>query len=235
MTETLVVDDLVYHVRRSPKRKTVGITIDRDGSLVLTAPTDCPPETVEAVGREKSFWVYSKLAERELLFRPARKREFVSGEGFYYLGRSYRLLLVGRPGCEPDGPVLRLHEGRFKLHRGGLDRAQNHFRDWYIAHAEPWVERRVALLAPRIGKTPRAVVVRDMAYRWGSCGTDGTIRMNWRTACLPPVLIEYIIAHELVHLLHPHHDDDFWTRLERVIPDYPIRKRRLAETGGRYI
>jgi len=236
MNETLAVDDLVFHVRRSSKRKTVGITIERDGSLVLRAPTDCSWETVEAAGREKSLWVHTKLAEREMLFRPRRQREFVTGESFYYLGRSYRLLIVRANGeaADPSRPLC-LHEGRFKLHAGALGEAIKHFRAWYTAHLTPWIKRRVDRFAPRVGVKPKRTLVQDLGYRWASCTPAGTLNFHWCVACLPPALIEYLVVHELAHQITPHHDDHFWSLVGRILPEYRRHRRLLAEEGGRYI
>lgn len=234
MNESLIVGDLVYEIRRSSRRKTVGVTIDRDGALILHAPSDCRRETIESIGREKSLWVHTKLAERDLLFRPAHQREFVSGESFPYLGRSYRLLLLKDREVEAQTPALRLHEGRFKLRRDKLDGAQEHFRSWYARHAKPWIEQRVAVLSPRIEVKPEGVAIRDLGYRWASCGSKGVLSFNWCSICLPPGILEYLIVHELVHLREPHHTPEFWSRVERVIPNYERRKRWLAEEGGRY-
>lgn len=150
MNENLTIDGLEYRIRRSPRRKTIGVTIDRDGSLILHAPLDCPQDTLISLGREKSFWVHTKLAERELRFRRRRPYEYVSGESFYYLGRNYRLLLVDPDPENPNAPPLRLHEGRFKLARTERDRAQERFQDWYVVHGQPWIERRAGRLTNRV-------------------------------------------------------------------------------------
>jgi len=234
MNETLTVGDLVYTIRRSDRRKTVGITIDRDGSLVLHAPTGCRRATIESIGRQKSLWVHTKLAKREMLFRPTHEREFVSGESFYYLGRSHRLLLLKPGECGEDTPALRLHEGRFKLRRDKIAQGRDIFQRWYMRHGQVWIERRAALLAPRITAEPKAIKVRDLGYRWASCGHGGNLSFHWCAICLPPAIIEYLVAHELIHLIQPHHNNDFWSRMERVMPDYERRKRWLAEEGGRY-
>ena len=212
------------------KRKSLGITIDRDGSLLLDAPADCAWATIEAMGREKSLWVYSKLAERDMLFRPKRAREYVTGETFYYLGRAYRLRLV-KPGQDDQQPLL-LHGGRFHLRADEVAQAGKHFHDWYTAHLSPWIERRVERFARRVGAVPVRVVVQDLGYRWGSCAPSGKLNFHWCVACLPPALIEYLVVHELVHQVEPTHDERFWSLVERVVPDYRKRRRLLAETGG---
>jgi predicted metal-dependent hydrolase len=230
VSQSVIIDDLAFSLRRSDRRKTLGITVDRDGQLILTAPSDCPQDLIERKAHEKLPWVWTKLAEKELLVRPGTAKEFVSGEGFYYLGRSYRLLLVDPSNTR--GPALRLHEGRFMLRRDQRHCAQEHFIRWYIQEGGPWLRRRVELLSSRIGVTPRGVDVRDLGFRWGSCGCDGALYLHWRTVCLPPGIIEYVVAHELVHLCEPHHNQAFWERLARAMPDYLERKQWLAENGS---
>ena len=227
----LAIDDLTFELRRSGRRETIGITVDRDGSLILHAPARAPQEDVERFAREKRFWIYTKLAEKQLLLAPARERKFVNGEGFFYLGRSYRLLI------EPpnaSAPPLRLHHGRFRLRRGERDRGRARFIEWYVEHGRPWIQRRVDRYAGRVGVTPRAVEVQDLGYRWGSCGQNGTLHFHWRTILLPPRIIDYLVVHELVHLGEPHHTDDFWRRVERAMPDHAERQRWLAENGAAY-
>ncbi len=231
MTETLALGDLAFTVRRSTRRTTLGITLDRDGTLILSAPVDCSLDSIAETARAKLLWVYTRLAERELLRRPVRPKEFVNGEGFGYLGRSYRLLLVAGTPAEPP---LRLYQGRFLLRRDAAPCGQQHMTRWYVAHGQPWITRRVALYADRIAVTPRCVAVKELGYRWGSCSPTGRLHFHWRTLALPPRIIDYVVIHELVHLAVPHHDDAFWKRVDLAMPDYAERKRWLDEQGGDY-
>lgn len=231
MSETLTVDDLQFTLQRSARRKTVGITVERDGSLVLTAPQDCSVERVEQIAREKQFWVYTKLAEKNLLFRSPPPKEYVSGETFFYLGRSYRLKLVA---ATVQAAPLRLLHGHFLLCRDAIALADQHFVRWYSEHGQAWLARRVARLASRIGVSPAGVEVRNLGYRWGSCSAAGGLNFHWRSVLLPPRIVEYVVAHELVHLLVPNHGAEFWARLERAMPDYEVRKGWLAERGAEF-
>jgi predicted metal-dependent hydrolase len=221
---SLVVDDLCFEVRRSPRRKSMQITVDRGGELVLSAPEECPVAKLEGFVREKRFWIYTKLAEKEALGTHAPTKEYVNGEGFPYLGRSYRLLLVNAQ----DAPV-KLQHGRFKMRRVDAPDGRRHMVAWYSAHARPWVSRRIERFRGRVGVDPAGVVVQDLGYRWGSCGKGGKLYFHWRSILLPARIVDYIIVHELVHLHEPHHTPEFWTRLERAMPDFALRKRWLAE------
>jgi hypothetical protein len=99
-------------------------------------------------------------------------------------------------------------------------------------HGRPWLQHRVEQLAARIGVTPPTVQVRELGYRWGSCGRG--VNVHWRTILLPPRYIDYILAHELVHLCEPRHNKRFWAALKGVMPDFAERKQWLAENGGRF-
>lgn len=231
--DTLTLDGLTFELRRSDKRKTLGITVDRDGALVIAAPADCPLDLIEKTARKRLLWVHKKLAEKRLLRHPATEKEFVTGEGFHYLGRSYRLLLVDPE--EEAVPALRLHQGRFQLRKDERQRADEHFVLWYVRRAQPWIERRADLFAKRVGVAPGPVRVMDLGHRWGSCGPDAKLNFNWRTICLPPRIAEYIVVHELVHLKEHHHGPNFWMLVQRTLPDFDARKRWLAENGARFV
>lgn len=228
MKESFIINELEFELRRSNRRKTVGITVDRQGELVVSAPTSCPVELIRGFVEEKRLWIYTKLAEKEMLLPPRSRKEFVTGEGFPYLGRNYRLKLVD---AERGQPPLRLYQGRFLLDRQRKDDWKKRFILWYADHAVPWLEHRLNLLKDRVGVISSGVKVRDLGSRWASCNAAGILNFHWRTILLPARIIEYVIVHELVHLAEPHHSPEFWRRVERAMPDFAARKKWLAENG----
>jgi predicted metal-dependent hydrolase len=223
---TIAIDELHFELRGSDQRRSLQVTVDRDGDLILFAPPDCDRAVLEGFVREKRFWIYRKLAEKELLRQPVSAREYVSGEGFPYLGRNYRLLLVG----EQSVPV-KLEDGRFKMLQSAAGEGRRHMVRWYEEHAWPWLTERVARFGDRVGVRASSVAVRDLGYRWGSCGKGDKLYFHWRAVLLPPRIVEYVVVHELVHLREAHHTPDFWLRVERAMPDFAARKQWLAERG----
>jgi predicted metal-dependent hydrolase len=206
------------------------VTIDRGGELVVFVPADCDSSAVEAFVRGKRLWIYEKLAEQADQRGAVSARRYVSGEGFPYLGRSYRLLLV-----DDQSVPVKLESGRFKMRRSAVPDGLGHMIDWYAAHAQPWLAERVQRLSPRIGVRPSEVAVQELGYRWGSCGKGEKLYFHWKSILLPPRMIEYVVVHEMVHLQDPHHTPAFWLRLERAMPDYVERKGWLAANGARAI
>ena len=97
------------------------------------------------------------------------------------------------------------------------------------------MRRRVDTLSARTGSKPRRVEVRDLGFRWGSCGRNGVLYFNWKLLQLPVRLADYVIAHELVHLCEGHHGPEFWATLGRAMPDWQRRKDALADRAKDYL
>ena len=218
----LRVDDLQLAVRFSSRRKTLQITVDRDGSLFITAPTGTDASRLTGFVREKQFWIYKKLAEKAELERTVARKEFINGEGFLYLGRSYRLKIV-----DAQDEALKLVAGYFCLRKDALPHARETFIRWYSERGRVWLADKVREHAQRMEVAPADVRVQDLGYRWGSCGKGNRVYFHWKTILLPRPIAEYVVVHELVHLHEPHHTPAFWRRMERVMPDYERRKKLL--------
>lgn len=226
MSTTLTIGDLRFDVRHSARRRTLQITVERGGSLLLSAPPGVDESSLRDFVNEKRFWIYTKLAEKELLRRVVPRKEFVGGEGFLYLGRSYRLKLVDAL----DVP-LKFSAGRFQLRRDEVGAGREHFIRWYLERARERLALVVNELQARMEVQPAGVKVQDLGYRWGSCGKGDWLYFHWKTILLPSRIVEYVAAHEMAHLHEPHHTPEFWLRLERAMPDFAQRKAWLAERG----
>lgn len=222
----LHIENLHVTLRRSARRRTMQITVERTGELVLSAPPEVGLDQLHAFVSEKLFWIYTKLAEKDRLQHKVPRKEFVGGEGFLYLGRTHRLKWV-----DEQNLPLKLINGRFALRRDAQTNAREHFIRWYSEKARIWLSGRVADYQSRMEATPAGVKVQDLGYRWGSCGKGGWLYFHWKTILLPARIAEYVVVHEIAHLHEPHHTPAFWLRIERAMPDYAQRKAWLAEHG----
>ena len=227
----LVVGDLVLAVAPPSDRKTIEIVVERDASLVLKAPPTATIERAKQFVTAKRPWVYRKLAEKDALTGPPVVKQFVEGEGFAYLGRSYRLTLITDPGAKEG---VRLERGRFHLPSKEADRGAAAMRRWYAKVGGQWLRHRIRPWAARLGEEAVEVEVRDLGYRWGSARpATGPQRINlhWATLQLPPSLIDYVLVHELAHLQETNHTPDFWKIVARLMPIYETHKTTLATNG----
>lgn len=226
-----------YLIRRSARRGTVSVAVEPSGQVVLTAPEATSVERLDGVVRQKARWIVERVRRGGRLVRPAT-REFVSGETVQYLGRSYRLRVVeaaqGAPARLDRGwLVVTVNRGLSAKERAGVVRAG--LIAWYRPHAEAQLRARVSGWAGRLHVRPREVLVRDPQRRWGSCDPSGTLRFSWRVIQAPPALVDYVVAHELVHLLRRGHTPHFWAILGRVMPAYEAYRARLGMVGPTFI
>ena len=222
---------IAYEVVRS-RRKTADIVIERDGRVLVRAPEEVGVERIEDIVESKRHWIYRNLAEWRDLNATRVVREYRNGEGFLYLGRSYRLLLV----ANQDEPLL-LKGGRFCLRRDLVDRgevpaAKAAFRDYYVARGLERLRGRVQYYAPKVGVKPRRTDVRELGHRWASCSPSGDLAFHWKCVMAPPTIIDYIVVHELCHLHHGDHTEAFWNEVDKVAPNYRERKEWLRKNGA---
>jgi len=129
---------------------------------------------------------------------------------------------------------LKFDGTQFTLRRDARP-AEEHFRRWYITTGSDWLKRRVQFVSRRTATRPLDVKVRELGFRWGSCGKNGVIFFNWKLLQLPVRFADYVIAHELTHLNEPRHDLNFSHALDRVMPDWQQRKDAIADRAKEYL
>lgn len=232
--ERIRIDDTTIEVKRSPRRKTVELMVERDGHVVIYAPESATTKSLEGTARGKLVWVYRKLGRKEEELHRLPTKEFVSGEGFYYLGRKYRLKLLDDTVISNDGAELRLVNGRFLMPREFAPDGRDIFVRWYTDKALDHVSRRVEALKARVAAAPEVINIRDLGFRWGSCTDKGKVFFHWRIVLLPPPRVDYLITHELVHLHEYNHSPMFYERLSRAVPNYARHEEWLRRYGDLY-
>jgi predicted metal-dependent hydrolase len=214
--------DINYELKQS-KRKTMSIYIERDGRVSVLAPEHLNIEEIEKVLEEKRYWIYSQLAEWEYLNSARVNRQFVNGEGFLYLGRSYRLKLVE----EQDEP-LKLYQGYFCLRKKDVPSATEHFKDFYRRKGTEKLKDRVDHYKDMLGVQPQGIRVMELKNRWASCSENNILNFHWKCIMAPMTIIDYIV----VHFIYPNHNESFWNVVDKVLPDYLERKNWLRENGA---
>lgn len=217
-----------YSIERGRRHKTVAIAVDPERGVRVRAPQHTPIASLDDIVRDKGKWIIDRRRRHEDLPPPPTPREFVNGETFLYAGKQYRLKLVqGRKQVENER--VRLVGAHLEVVAGVQVRES--LVTWYREQARERLEARVPIWAERLCVVPARVLVREQRTRWGSAGAKGILRFNWRIVQASTRLLDYVVAHELVHLLHRDHARDFWAMLGRVMPDYEGRRERLRLLG----
>lgn len=221
MTEnnSIQIDKLVR-----AKRRSIALIVERDGSLTVRAPRRVTLRDIEQFIREKTDWI---LRSREKLktIAPIRKKEFLDGETFLFLGADYELRLV-----PPQRPALKF-DGGFTLSISARERGERMFTQWYKTQALTIFTERVNRYAALHGFEPKQVKVNSAKTRWGSCTSTGTINFTWRLVMAPLEVIDYVVLHELAHLKVKNHSPRFWKLVEKICPDFKRRRKWLKDNG----
>jgi len=220
--------DIEYTLQRS-QRKTASIYVERDGKVSVLVPEELSKAQIEELLESKRKWIYRNLAEWEDMNATRVHRDYVNGEGFLYLGRSYRLKLVD----EQDAPLV-LKDGYFCLlsNNGSAPNADAAFKNFYRDKGKCKIPERVAQYQARMGVEANAVKIMELKNRWASCTPEGNLNFHWKCMMAPASVLDYIVVHELAHLIHPNHTQAFWNEVDKVMPDYADRREWLRQNGA---
>jgi len=219
--------DLKYTIVRSPRRKKLTITVERDRSVVVHAPESTPEEKVRKLVMAKRQWIYEKMNHpqkyRDLPHPPGK--ELVNGESALYLGRHYRIEVVKTGLSE-----IRFNQ-RFLIPSARAGERKKVMREWYIQRAKEKIIPRVRHYARALGVKYKKSKIVDSRYRWGSCTVNDNVNFNWRLIKAPMFVIDYVIVHELAHLLEPNHTPRFRNIVRVQSPKMEMAQNWLIENG----
>lgn len=208
-------------------RKTISIFIERDGAVVARVPEQLDNDTIREVLLAKEYQIHKNLAEWTQLNERYVLREFVSGQSFLYLGRNYRLKLVD----EKLGKLV-FTKGRFFLSRDEIGKAKSYFIDFYKSKLKEKLKPLISLYQEQLGLKANEVKVMELRNRWASCTTKGNVNFHWKCAMAPTDVLQYIVVHELVHLIHLNHTSEFWNEVDKVLPNYNKQVNWLKLNGA---
>lgn len=216
--------DLQYVVKRSPRRRTVTLTVERDRQVVVRAPENATDAQIDKIVQSRRGWIFEKLKDsKKYNATDAPGKELVNGESALYLGRSYQIALTE---CDAVHFNRRFHiPARLKAQRGDV------LRDWYKAKAKEKILPRVAYHAREMGVEYGQAKIVESRYRWGSCTVNNNVTFNWRLIKAPMFVIDYVITHELAHLIEGNHTARFWNIVRTHSPKMEKAREWLCENG----
>ena len=218
-TSNISIDEII----RS-KRKTIALIVDMDGRVIVRAPSNATSKQIEEFIDEKEEWIRSKKEMADKLPRVLPKA-YITGEDFYYLGRSYPLEIVD----EQSKPLI-LTE-KFLLTRTALPHAEEIFTRWYKNQARRVITQRVEKFAKENGFVYKRIRITSAKTRWGSCSSKDSLNFTWRLVMAPIYAIDYVVIHELVHLEEKNHSKAYWYKVKKLMPDYKYRRSWLHDHG----
>ncbi|SPF42900.1 conserved hypothetical protein [Syntrophobacter sp. SbD1] len=221
-----------YHVRKSARRKTLAITVHPDNRVIVAAPATYPQKDIQEFVQKKSDWVRKIIAANLQRVQQVQVKRFETGEEILYLGKKY--ILRVQWGLSPR---VTLEDGHIcvRLPAQGTasepSQVKRYLLEWYLARALARVKEKIPLYARRIGVNPGFVAIKSMKSRWGSCSIHGRISLAWNIIMAPEQILDYLIVHELCHMVHHNHSAEYWGLVESIIPDHRERRKWLRKNG----
>lgn len=221
-------ESVSYEVRRSDEATEPRIDVDIRGvTVVLPEGSDESPETLLT---ENAAWVVGKKKKYETYREQVPERRFEEGESFPYLGDSHEVVVEQRPASAVQDGTIRLAEHH--VQETSVKRALEAF---YRRKARERFEDRADHYAEEMNVEYEKIEVRNQRTKWGSCSTSGTLGLNWRLMMAPPDVLDYVVVHEVAHLIEQNHTHRFRDIVEEHHPEYDKHAEWLEENSARLI
>ncbi|MDY2628101.1 MAG: SprT family zinc-dependent metalloprotease [Lachnospiraceae bacterium] len=231
-TDRIIIEEFTIFIERKPIKNMYLRILPEDGSIHISAPLDMPEETILSFARDRLSWIRNKkkkLADTSLR-QKASARRYLTGETHYLWGKPLYLDVITtnvRPGVELYQNIIQLYvhpentpEQRKKL-----------LQEWYRQQLKDMIPQIFAHWEPIMGVHAREVHIKTMKTRWGTCNTtDKRIWLNLYLSQKPLKCVEYVIVHELCHLIVPNHSKRFYYYMDLFMPDWKERKNILNQS-----
>lgn len=215
--------DLQYKIIYS-NRKTIGISIERDRNIILRVPAGTKNDTIEEFVKRNKRWISRKVTDPRK-YNKIQKTEFISGAAILYLGSFYNLEIT------KDELTNIVFDNTFKISQKMQYKVNSLFKDWFIERAKEYIPLRVEQFAYNIGVIYGKIVITDLKHKWGICTKNNDLKFNWRLIKAPLYVIDYVVLHELAHIIEPNHTNNFWRIIKVQIPNYMKAKEWLTTNG----
>ncbi len=225
-------DEVVdFEVLESPSRtEKILIKVYADCRVVVSAPLNADDKTIIEAVKQRSRWIYKQLREFREQSKFIMPRQYKSGESHFYLGKQYQLKVI-HDDTKPKG--VKLLRGRLEVNTldTDIESIKSHLNEWYRSRAKVIFEVRLRQILEKALWVEAKPDIRLMTMRtqWGNCSPSGLLTLNPHLVKAPAICIDYVILHELCHLVEHNHSERFYQLLSQVMPDWPIIKKRLDD------
>jgi predicted metal-dependent hydrolase len=210
------------------KRTSLAILIDLYGNVEVQAPKGTSEEAVLQLVEEKWDWILLKVKEMKDRFHGPMKKAYNQGETFLYLGKSYPIQTTQDSNIIQDhvvfeGDTLQIFVTQFED-----EKIKQALKRFYYQQCKALVEQRIRFYQRNFKVKPRSITISDSKGTWGTCDSKLQLTFNWRLAMAPLKVVDYVVVHEMCHMVHLNHDRSFWRLVGKIMPDYKEHENWLA-------
>ncbi|WP_125660562.1 M48 family metallopeptidase [Paenibacillus baekrokdamisoli] len=201
-----------FHVQYGIRKK-ISIHIDTAGIIMVKVPNETSEETIIRAVEHHGKWILEKTHQLAEARKAPKTREYQDQGKFLHLGKEYFL-----------------HE-LIETEELNEEELKKNLKKFYISSCKKIIGERISRYQDQLRVKPKTIEVVESKTKWGSCSSNKNLTFNYRLAMAPIEVIDYVIIHELCHLLHMNHDRSFWRRVGSIMPDYKEKEAYLARHG----
>jgi predicted metal-dependent hydrolase len=209
-------------------RTSMSISIDLYGNIEVQAPKGISDERVIQALEEKWEWIQQKLNEMKDRTLGSKVKNYNHGENFLYLGKEYPIQISQDPAIEQDYAVFAEEMLHIFVKQLEEEKIRQALRRFYYQQCKMLVERSIKYYQSNFKSKPRSIRITDNKTNWGTCDSKQQLTFNWKLAMAPQQVIDYVVVHEMCHMVHLNHDRSFWRLVGKIIPDYKQQEDWLA-------
>lgn len=210
------------------KRTSMGIYIDAYGNVEVQAPKGTPVEHVLQLLEEKWDWIQQKSKEMKERVLGPKEKVYNDGESFLYLGKEYPIQISLDISIKQDRVVFEGDKLHVYVKQLEDEKVKQALKRFYYQECKVLVERSIQFYQSNFKTKPRSVRIADNNSNWGTCNSRLQLTFNWKLAMAPLEVIDYVVVHEMCHMVHLNHDRSFWRLVGKMIPDYKEMENWLA-------
>ncbi len=215
------------------KRKTLGIYIDVYGNIEVRIPNQTTESQLDAFIESKWTWIQKTANEMREKTKGFQKKEYIEGERFLYLGKEYPIQIFS---SENYAGVV-FEENGFNIYTLQHDDAviKKLMTKFYKQECKKIIEKRIAFYQKFFSVKPRSIKISANKKTWGTCNSQRELTFNWKLAMAPIEIIDYVVVHEMCHMIHLNHDRSFWRLVGKYIPEYEACQEWLRQSHWKMV
>lgn len=211
------------YIERS-KRKTLSLTVLKNGSVIVKAPINMRDEIITNFVESKQSWIREKLST--IKETQNKFEDVISGEKVMIYGNKYKLIKADIKQIQTSDKFELFVPAKLEG-----EKVTKSIVTWLKKLAKKVLAERLSFIESRINLKSSSFKIGDSRGRWGSCNSYGNIILNYRVIMLPPAIIDYVIVHELCHLLELNHSKKFWQNVGKFLSNYELQRKNIKEYG----
>ncbi|MBM7704357.1 M48 family metallopeptidase [Metabacillus iocasae] len=227
MIHTYLGETIRFEIKYK-NRTSIGISVDSYGDLEVLVPKKTPDEQVIRVLETNWDVIQQKVNEMKERLNGPQEKVYENEEEFLYLGKTYPIHIIQDAEVEQDYVVLKGNALHVYARELDDEKLKQSLKRFYYQQTKSLVEARVTSYQHHFKTKPRSIRITDSPTTWGTCDSNLRLTFNWRLAMAPQDVIDYVVVHEMCHMVHLNHDRSFWRLVGKIMPDYKEKERWLA-------